>query len=185
MNTFDIILIGISLSMDAFAVSICKGMTLIKKDYKKALIIGLYFGLFQALMPLIGYLLAFKFHNLIESIDHWIAFFLLLFIGIKMIKSAILDEQSLDDNINFKTMIGLALATSIDALAIGITLSFLNVDLLFSISSIGIITFILSFIGVLLGSKIGERFGAKSQILGGMILISIGLKIVFEHLNLI
>ena len=171
--------------MDAFAVSIGKGMTLLKKDYKKSFVIGLYFGIFQALMPLIGYLLAFKFHDLIQNIDHWIAFSLLIFIGIKMIKSAILDEPILDSNINFKTMILLAIATSIDALAIGITLSFLNVNIILSISYIGLITFILSFIGVIIGSKVGEKFGIKSQLLGGFILIMIGLKILFEHLNLI
>lgn len=185
MNILDIILIGISLSMDAFAVSICKGMSFTKKSYKKAIIIGLYFGIFQAIMPIIGYLIGYRFHDLIENVDHWLAFFLLLFIGLKMIKSAILDEQSLDNKVDFKSMIGLAIATSIDALVIGITLSFLNVDLIVSITYIGIITFTLSYLGVMLGSKVGERFGIKSQIFGGIILIIIGLKILFEHLNLI
>ena len=185
MNIFDIVLIGLSLSMDAFAVSICKGMSLFKNRYKNAIIIGLYFGIFQALMPIIGYLIGYRFHNLIESIDHWIAFFSLLFIGIKMIKGAILSENTIDDKIDYKTMIFLSVATSIDALIIGITLSFLDVNIIFSITIIGIITFILSFIGVIIGNKVGERFGIKSQIFGGFVLIVIGLKILFEHLNLI
>lgn len=185
MNIFDIILIGMSLSMDAFAVSICKGMTFYKNRYKNAIIIGLYFGIFQALMPVVGYLIGYKFHDLIANIDHWIAFFSLLFIGIKMIKGAILNENIVDNSINYKTMIILSLATSIDALIIGITLSFLNVNIIFSMSMIGIITFILSFVGVIIGNNVGERFGVKSQILGGFVLIIIGLKILFEHLNLI
>ena len=185
MNILDIILIGISLSMDAFAVSICKGMSIYNNKYKNGIVIGLYFGIFQAIMPIIGYLIGFRFHDLIVNIDHWVAFVLLLIIGIKMIKSAILDENTIDNNISLKTMLSLSIATSIDALIIGITLSFLNVNLLISVSIIGIITFVLSLIGVIIGNKVGERLGVKSQILGGFILIVIGLKILFEHLKLI
>lgn len=185
MNIFDCFLIGIALSMDAFAVAICKGMSFHKISIFKSLKIGLCFGIFQALMPLIGFFIGYKFHTLIESIDHWIAFLLLLFIAIKMIKDAILDDNIIDDDLSIKTMFGLSIATSIDALIIGISLSILNVDIIFSVTIIGIITFILSFIGSLLGSKVGQKFGLKSQILGGFILIIIGLKILFEHLNLI
>ena len=185
MNILDIILIGISLSMDAFAVSICKGMSIYKNKYTKALIIGLYFGIFQMLMPIIGYYIGYKFHDLIINIDHWIAFILLLFIGIKMIKNAILNENNIDDNISIKTMLSLSIATSIDALIMGLTLSLFNINILLSVSIIGIITLILSFVGVIIGNKVGERLGIKSQILGGFILIIIGMKILFEHLHLI
>lgn len=185
MNILDIILIGISLSMDAMSVAICKGMSETKKKVKKSIVIALYFGLFQAIMPLLGYFLARNLQILINKIDHWIAFILLIIIGIKIIKDAILNENTYDDDISLKIMLPLAIATSIDAFAIGISLSFLNVDLLFSITCIGIITFILSFIGVKLGNRIGERFGIKSQLLGGFILIVIGFKILLEHLKLI
>lgn len=185
MNILDIILISFSLAMDAFAVSLCKGMSFCNNKYKKAIIISFFFGIFQALMPIIGYYVGYKFHNLIISFDHWIAFLLLAFIGIKMIKDAILNENDLDDKLDIKTMFILSIATSIDALIIGITMSFLDVNILLSISFIGIITFILSFIGVLIGSKVGQRLGIKSQIFGGFILIVIGIKIIFEHLKLI
>ena len=185
MKILDIILIGISLSMDAFAVSICKGMSIYNNKYIKALIISLFFGLFQAIMPIIGYFIGNTFHDLIISIDHWIAFALLLFIGIKMIKNAILNENSIDDNISIKTILPLSIATSIDALIVGITLSFLNVNMFFSSSVIGFITFMLCFIGVIIGNKAGQRLGIKSQILGGFILIVLGMKTLFEHLKLI
>ena len=171
--------------MDAMSVAICKGMTENKKSLKHAIIVALYFGIFQAIMPLFGYFLASHLQFLIYKIDHWIAFSLLIFIGIKIIKDAILNENNYDDDISFKNMLPLAIATSIDAFAIGISLSFLNVNLLFSIACIGTITFILSFIGVKLGNKIGERFGIKSQLIGGFILIVIGFKILLEHLKLI
>ena len=185
MNIYEIILISVGLSMDAFAVSLCKGMSLNKKNYKKAFIVGLYFGLFQFIMPIIGFKLASRFSNTITNIDHWIAFFLLLFIGLKMIKDSILKENILDNNVNFKEMIGLAIATSIDALAVGITFSFLKVSIFSSSLLIGIITFILSFMGIIIGSKFGERLGNKSQVVGGFILIVMAFKIVFEHLNII
>ena len=171
--------------MDAFAVSICKGMYFFNNKYKKATIIGLYFGIFQMLMPIIGYLIGYKFHDLIVSIDHWIAFILLLIIGIKMIKNALLNENSIDNSISIKTMFSLSIATSIDALIMGLTLSLFNINIFISVSIIGIITYILSFIGVIIGQKAGEKLGVKSQILGGFILIVIGLKTLFEHLKLI
>ena len=171
--------------MDAFAVSVCKGMSFYNYKYKKAFIVGLYFGIFQALMPVLGYLIGYKFLNLIVNIDHWIAFILLLVVGIRMIKNAILNDNRSDDSIKVKTMFCLAIATSIDALVIGLTMSFLNVNIFLSIVLIGIITFAFSFIGVLLGNKVGETFGKKFQILGGFILVVIGTKILFEHLRLI
>lgn len=184
MNILEIILVGLSLAMDAFAVSICKGLT-IKKNYKKSLIIASYFGLFQAIMPLIGFFLGTYFKYYIENIDHWISFVILLFIGTKMIKDAIINDNNYDDSIEFKVMSLLAIATSLDALAIGISLSFLNVNILSSIIIIGIITFIVCFLGSILGSKIGQENTTKYQIIGGFILIMIGLKILFEHLKII
>ncbi len=172
--------------MDAFAISLCKGMSL--KDncnFIKALIIGIYFGLFQFLMPIIGYNLTSKFSNIIINIDHWIAFLLLLIIGLKMIKDSILMENKLDDSINIRKMLPLSIATSIDALTVGITFSCLKVDLFVSTILIGVITFILSFVGVSIGNKVGERLGNKAEFIGGFILIVIGFKILFVHLNLI
>lgn len=149
MGVVEIILLSFGLGMDAFAVSVCKGLSMKKMSLKKALIIGGYFGIFQALMPLIGYALGKGFENIVTQIDHWIAFILLLAIGINMIKEALSnEEESNDDKVDFKTMIVLAIATSIDALAIGITFAFLQVNILMSVCSIGIITFILSVVGV-------------------------------------
>ena len=185
MSIFDIILIGFSLAMDAFAVALCKGLSIKKINIKSCLTVGLYFGIFQSLMPLLGFILATNFQHFIIKIDHWVVFLLLIFIGFKMIIDVFLKEDNIDDKINFKTMIGLSIATSLDAFAIGITLSFLNVNLIISIIVIGFITFILSTFGVLIGNKVGSMLGIKSQLIGGLILITIGLKILFEHLNLI
>ena len=173
--------------MDAFAVSICKGLAMKKINWKKALIIGLYFGIFQALMPAIGYFLGSTFENLVTNIDHWIAFILLAFIGGNMIKEALAkgENNNCNDNVDFKTMLILAIATSIDALAIGITFAFLNVNLLLAITIIGITTFIISLIGVKLGNKFGRKYESKAGIMGGIILILIGLKILLEHLKII
>jgi putative Mn2+ efflux pump MntP len=187
MTFFDILLLGVSLSMDAFAVSICKGLSMKKLDLRKAVIIGLYFGFFQAFMPLIGYFFGSIFQNLITSIDHWIAFLLLGFIGFNMIKESFSndDSENLNDSVDFKTMIVLAIATSIDALAVGITFSFLEVNILFSILLIGITTFLFSFIGVFVGNKFGSKFKNKAEAIGGIVLIIIGLKILLEHLGII
>ncbi|MBR1417276.1 MAG: manganese efflux pump [Bacilli bacterium] len=185
MMIIDILLVSISLASDAFAVSICKGMTLKDNKITKGLIIGFYFALFQFLMPIVGCFFANYFKGTIINIDHWIAFILLAIIGIKMIKDAILEENNLNSSINIKSMIPLALATSIDALAIGITFSFLNINLINSVIIIGIVTFIMSLIGTVIGNKVGETFGKKAQIFGGIVLFAIGLKILFEHLNLI
>ena len=176
MGITEIIFIGISLAMDAFAVSICKGLSMKKMDFKKAIIIGLYFGIFQALMPIAGYILGSTFAEFIEKIDHWIAFILLSIIGVNMIKESFDNEsEKRNDNVDFKTMIVLAIATSIDALAVGITFAFFEVNIILAVSIIGIITFIMSILGVKIGNKFGDRYQNKAEIAGGIILILIGL----------
>lgn len=186
MGILEIFLIGVGLSMDAFAVSVCKGLSMKKLDWKKAIIIALYFGVFQAIMPVIGYLLGTTFESLVTQIDHWIAFILLGIIGANMIKEALEKEsENSNDKVDFKTMIVLAIATSIDALAIGITFAFFKTKLLSSVIIIGIITFILSLIGVKIGNKFGDKYEKKAEFLGGVILILIGVKILIEHLGII
>lgn len=186
MGLIEIILIGIGLAMDAFAVSVCKGLAMKKMDWKKASIIGLYFGVFQALMPVIGYFLGIGFESKIKSIDHWIAFVLLGFIGGSMIKDSFKEnDKDADDKVDFKTMIILAIATSIDALAVGITFAFLNVNLALAVSIIGIVTFAISTIGVKIGNAFGGKYEAKAEITGGVILILLGLKILLEHLGIL
>ena len=185
MGVIEILLLGVSLSMDAFAVSICKGLSMKKINWKKAIIIGLYFGIFQALMPIIGYFLGSAFESFVTSIDHWIAFVLLALIGGNMIKEAFGREEkgNCNDNIDFKTMIVLAIATSIDALAVGITFAFLEVNLPLAVTLIGLTTFIISLIGVIIGNKFGSKYEKKSQIVGGIVLLFIGVKILLEHLK--
>ena len=183
MGIIEILLISISLAMDAFAVSICKGVSMKKMNWKKAIIIGLYFGGFQMLMPIIGYMLGKGFENVVANIDHWIAFILLAGIGANMIKEAFSDESDkVNDNIDVKTMILLAIATSIDALAVGITFAFLKVNLILAISLIGIVAFTLSVIGTKIGNRFGDKYGNKACIVGGVILILMGIKILIEHL---
>ena len=186
MGILEIFLIAVGLAMDAFAVSVCKGLSMKKMNWNKAIIVGLYFGIFQGLMPVIGYFLGKTFESLVTQIDHWIAFALLSFIGINMLKEAFSkNEEGCNDNVNFKTMVVLAIATSIDALAIGITFAFLKVNLIVSFLTIGIITFILSVIGVKIGNKFGNKYEKKAQIAGGLILILMGLKILLEHLGVL
>lgn len=186
MGISEIIFISVSLAMDAFAVSICKGLSMKKLDWKKAFIIALYFGAFQGLMPVIGYFLGATFSDLVTSIDHWIAFALLSIIGGNMIKESFDDEEEKrNDNVDFKTMIVLAIATSIDALAVGITFAFLKTNIVLSVVLIGIITFVISLLGVKIGNKFGDKFQNKAELSGGIILILIGLKILLEHLGII
>lgn len=186
MGIFEISVIGIGLAMDAFAVAVCKGLSMKKIDWKKAVIIALYFGFFQAMMPAIGFLLGSTFQSLVVSIDHWIAFALLSLIGGSMIKESFDGEDDKkNDNVDFKNMIFLAIATSIDALAIGVTFAFFKINLLLSIVLIGIITFVLSIIGVKIGNKFGDKFQNKAEFAGGIILILIGIKILIEHLDII
>ena len=185
MELFEIIVIGIGLAMDAFAVSICKGLSMKKMNWKNAIIIALYFGTFQALMPVLGYVLGSAFSSFVQSVDHWIAFILLAVIGGNMIKDSTDDEvEKRNDKVDVKTMIVLAIATSIDALAIGVTFAFFEVNLLLAISIIGIITFTLSTLGVIIGNKFGDKFQNRAELAGGIILIIIGLKILLEHLGI-
>ena len=186
MGIFSILLTGFALSMDAFAVSVTKGMTLKKINLSIATKIAFLFGLFQAVMPLIGWLFGMNFELYIRSIDHWIAVFLLSFLGIKMIIEAIKNYDN--DNSTYldnKELIILSIATSIDALAVGVTFAFLNIDIIPICVSIGVITFLVCFIGVLIGKKIGSVFKNYAQIIGGIILILIGLNILNEHTQII
>lgn len=186
MGIVEIILIAVGLAMDAFAVSICKGLSMSKMDWKKAGVIGLYFGGFQGGMPLIGYFLGVGFEEKIKSIDHWLAFVLLVFIGVNMIKEALSkEEECLNDNVDFKSMIILAIATSIDALAVGVTFAFLSVNIILAVCLITIITFVISCIGVKIGNVFGDKYKAKAEIAGGVILILLGTKILLEHLGIL
>jgi len=186
MGIIETFFVGIGLSMDAFAVAVCKGLSMKKLNLKKAIIIALYFGIFQALMPAIGYLLGSTFEELVTKIDHWIAFVLLLLIGGNMIKEAFSKEsENINDSIDFKTMFVLAIATSIDALAVGITFAFLRMNLLLSVTIIGITTFLLSMLGVKIGNKFGNKYENKAKCVGGLILILIGTKILIEHLGIL
>ena len=184
MSLWEMILYAIGLSMDAFAVSVCKGLALKKITYKESSIVGLWFGGFQALMPAIGFILASSFVRFITSIDHWIAFILLVIIGINMIKEANQCELS-DNSLSFKTMFPMAVATSIDALAVGVTFSFeisKISELLTAVCIIGVGTFLLSYLGVRLGSAFGMKFRSKAAIFGGLILIFLGVKFLVEGL---
>lgn len=186
MGFLEIFLIGVGLSMDAFAVSICKGLSVKKLKIRNLLICGIYFGVFQAIMPFTGYILGVNFQSYIESIDHWIAFVLLALIGGNMIREALSDEENeTDDDFSFKVMIPLAVATSIDALAVGVTFAFLNVNIFKAITIIGCTTFVISMVGVAIGHAFGLRYKQKSEIVGGIILILIGLKILLEHLGIL
>ena len=186
MGLFSTVLIALSLSMDAFAVSVTKGMTLKKIDYKIATQIAFSFGFFQAIMPLIGWMFGIRFESYIKSIDHWIAVILLSFIGIKMIIDAKDDDDSsYSTTIDNKELFILSIATSIDALAIGVSFAFLSINILPICLAIGIITFLMCFIGVIIGKKIGSMFKTYAQIFGGVILILIGFNILNEHTGII
>lgn len=185
MSLPELILIAFSLAMDAFAVSVCKGLAMRKLYVKNALIIAFYFGVFQALMPVIGYLLGFLFHDTIEIIDHWVAFILLSFIGIRMMMEARKEGEQVNDAVDFRTMIILAIATSIDALAVGITFAFLQVSIAPAAILIGVITFGMALVGVKIGNVFGNRYRTWAALIGGVILILIGLKILLEHMGVI
>lgn len=184
MGIIELIILSIGLAMDAFAVAVCKGLSMSNMNWKKGLIIGAYFGIFQAIMPLKGYLLGVSFQEKIQSVDHWIAFILLGVIGLNMLKEAISnDTETSNDSIKFKDMVILAIATSIDALAVGITFAFLKVNIFIAISLIGIITFAISVAGVKIGNVFGCKYEKKAEFVGGLILILLGIKILIEHLN--
>ena len=186
MGLIELFILAVGLSMDAFAVSVCKGLAMPKITVKKAAIVGLWFGGFQALMPAIGYLLGYQFRDKITAIDHWIAFILLGIIGASMIKEACSkDCETENDSLDIRTMFLLAVATSIDALAVGITFAFLDVHLIAAVSFIGVTTFAISAAGVKIGNIFGTKYNSKAEFAGGLILILLGLKILCEHLGLL
>ena len=186
MDLLTLLTLAVGLAMDAFAVSICKGLAMREKVLKKGVIVGLWFGGFQALMPTIGFFLGTQFKDQITSIDHWIAFVLLGLIGINMVKEALSnDEEQADDSIAVKEMFMLAVATNIDALAVGITFAFLNVHIVSAASMIGVCTFLISFVGVKIGNIFGTKYKSKAELAGGIILILLGFKILFEHLHIL
>lgn len=187
MGIPELIITAIALSMDAFAVSICKGLAMKRVTFKEMAIVGLWFGGFQALMPLIGYFLGSAFEKYIVAVDHWIAFTLLALIGVLMIReSGDKDEEKADASLGLKTMLLMAIATSIDALAVGVSYGILpNINIWVAISSIGIITFLLCMLGVKIGNVFGAKYKSKAELTGGIILILIGAKILLEHLEVI
>lgn len=185
MNTFGLFVTAVGLSMDAFAVAICKGLSVKKLSPRHAVITGLYFGGFQAGMPLIGYYLGRCFENAIRNVDHWIAFSLMCLIGLNMIKESRECAEKLNDSFGFNAMLPLAVATSIDALIVGVAFAVTNEKVFTAVSFIGVITFAFSCVGVCIGRVFGAKFKSKAEVLGGVILIIMGVKILLEHLEII
>ena len=187
MNEFiTLFVLAVGLSMDAFAVAVCKGLAMKKMSWKNAVIVGLWFGTFQALMPVIGYFLGVSFADSIKSVDHWIAFVLLALIGGNMIREAFgKEEERASADLDVKTMFIMAVATSIDALAVGVTFAFLNQNMPLAVSLIGVTTFMLSMLGVKVGNLFGVKYKSKAEFIGGLILILLGAKILLEHLGII
>ncbi|WP_139653352.1 manganese efflux pump MntP [Raoultibacter phocaeensis] len=193
MGFVELALVAIGLSMDAFAVSVCKGLGMRSLNWGHALVIALFFGAFQGLMPVLGWALGTQFEAYIASIDHWIAFGLLAFIGGKMLWDAFHEDddecvacsEEEKDRLDVKELVMLAIATSIDALAVGITFAFLRVDIVSAALTIGVTTFVLSFVGVAAGNSFGSRFRKPASIAGGIVLVLIGVKILLEHLGII
>lgn len=186
MGLLELFILAVGLSMDAFAVSVCKGLAMPKISFRKAFIVGAWFGGFQALMPAIGYLLGYQFRDRITAIDHWIAFVLLGIIGANMIKEACSkQEEKENDCLDIRTMFLLAVATSIDALAVGITFAFLEVHIIAAVSFIGVTTFVISAAGVKIGNVFGTRYKSKAEFAGGAILILLGFRILLEHLDIL
>ena len=186
MGFAGLLFLAVGLSMDAFAVSVCKGLSIRALMPRHAVIVGLWFGAFQALMPLVGWLLGASFADKIAAVDHWIAFVLLSLIGGNMIREALgREEEDCDPSLAPLTMLLLAVATSIDALAVGVTFAFLRVDILPAVTLIGVCTFLISAVGVKVGNVFGTRYKSKAELFGGAVLILIGLKILLEHLGLL
>jgi putative Mn2+ efflux pump MntP len=189
MGFLELFLIAGGLSMDAFAVALCKGLNMRKLNYRNAALIAIFFGGFQAIMPLIGWFLGSQFSSYISSIDHWIAFVLLAFVGGKMFFEGIQnkdeDDCGCEEALDLKELLALSVATSIDALAVGISFAFLEVKIYFACLLIGITTFSLSFAGVAIGNRFGNKFEKKAEIAGGVVLVLIGIKILLEHLGVI
>ena len=185
MSPLDLFILAVGLSMDAFAVSICKGLSVQKLQPKHMLVVGLYFGGFQALMPAVGYLLGRQFEQYITAVDHWIAFVLLGVIGVNMILESRHPAEEQTPDFGVKTMLTMAVATSIDALAVGITFAFLDTPIIEAITIIGITTMVISIIGVVVGNFFGSRYKSKAEFIGGLILVLLGLKILLEHLGIL
>ena len=185
MSLIDLFILAVGLSMDAMAVAICKGLSVQKLKFRHAIITGLYFGGFQAAMPLIGYFLGKQFQAYIESVDHWIAFILLGIIGANMIKESFGDAEECDCSFCPKAMLPMAVATSIDALAVGVTFAFLQVSIGPAVTFIGVITFSLSAVGVYIGHLFGAKFKSKAELAGGIVLILMGLRILLDHLGVL
>ena len=194
MNLLELLILAIGLAMDAFAVAVCKGLSIKKITAKHPIIVGLYFGIFQAGMPMIGYFLGKQFSNKINAIDHWVAFILLGIIGINMMKGSLKEEEEeekgcdcneSDNTLAVKGMLILAVATSIDALAVGITFAFLKVNIFVATSFIGVITFLIAVAGVIIGNLFGGKLRSKAEMAGGAILVCLGVKILLEHLGII
>ena len=187
MTFVELLLTAVALSMDAFAVSTCKGLNMRKMNWRQALIIGLFFGGFQALMPLIGWLLGKQFEGLITSVDHWIVFALLTLIGGKMVYDALKggEEEGCapETKLDIRQMIGLSFATSVDALAVGISFAFLKVQILPSVACIGVTTCLLSILGVAIGQRFGAKYQDRATLAGGIVRILLGVKILLEHLG--
>ena len=186
MGIWELLILAVGLAMDAFAVSICKGLSIRKLNLRHMVIVGLWFGAFQALMPLLGYFLGSAFTQLVQALDHWIAFVLLAVIGINMIReSRKEDEECVEADFTCKSMFPLAIATSIDALTVGITFAFLQVDIVPAVSFIGVTTFVLSAIGVRAGGIVGEKGKSRAELAGGVVLVLLGCKILLEHLGVL
>ena len=185
MGITELFLVGVGLSMDAFAVAICRGLSMKKLEWKQALLVAVFFGGFQALMPTIGWVLGKQFEQYIVSVDHWIAFILLAYIGGKMIWDAFHEEEAQPADFRVGELLIMAVATSIDALAVGVSFAFLSVNIGAAVSFIGVITFVLSMVGVKVGSLFGAKYKSKAELAGGVILILMGLKILLEHLGVL
>ena len=188
MGLGELLILAVGVSMDALAVAICKGLSIQKLKLRHALIVGAWFGVFQALMPTIGWLLGSAFADLITAIDHWVVFVLLGIIGGNMIRESLSkkdDCEDCDPSLAFSSMLMLAIATSIDALAVGVSLALLNANIVAVVLSIGLCTFIISTVGVKVGNVFGRKFKSKAEFLGGAVLILMGIKILLEHLGVI
>ena len=186
MGLLSLFIIAVGLSMDAFAVAVCKGLATRTITGRMVIIVSLWFGVFQAIMPLLGYYLGVQFRSRITAIDHWIAFGLLGLIGLNMIREALSkDKEEADPSLDIRTMFGLAVATSIDALAVGVTFAFLNAHIWWAITFIGVTTFMLSAVGVKIGNLFGKRYKAKAEFFGGIVLILLGGQILLKHLGML
>lgn len=185
MSIIELLILSIALAMDAFAVSICKGLSLKEIKVKHLILVGSWFGGFQALMPVLGYFCGSKFADKVDKYDHWIAFIILALIGASMIKESGDDEEEVNSNMDVKTMFFLAVATSIDALTVGITFAFLDVNIVMAVLFIGVITFVISAMGVKIGSIFGDKYKSKAEMFGGIVLILIGVKTLLTGLSII